>query len=1065
MQLNHLQYNFNFLRGRGEMAELIRAKEWSKTNIGNPESWPQSLRTTLNIVLNAGFPMFLWWGKDLTCFYNDAYKPILQVNVRPPDILGMKAEEALTETWGQLKPLIDQVLSSGEPVCLEDQLISVYRNGEVEDAYWTFTYNPVNDETGTVAGVLLICTETTEKKKAETKLKTIFKQNEGSEKRLRLLIQQAPLAIGIFRGSNYIVEIINASALLLCGRKEKEVLNRPILVAIPELFSQGIKELLDKVYNTKTSFSAMEFPLQLLRNGTMESLYINFTFQPIIDANGKINGIMAIGFDVTEQAMLRHKIEENEERLNIIINASELATWELNIKTRKVNYSQRYLGMLGYNKDVQLTHQQILAHLHQDDLPVREKAFKEAYKTGILHYETRVIWNNGTIHWIEVKGKIFYDADNNPEKAIGTARDITTEKNHEQELVESEQKFRLLADSIPHQVWTTDPEGKLNYVNQTVYNYSGMTFEEMEINGLMPIVHPDEKEKNLAIWLQAVSTGEIYSFEHRLKKINDDYRWHMCRAVPKKDKDGKIQMWVGTSIDIQEQKMFMVELEKLVQERTIKLEEHNSFIETLLNSTIDSIFVLDTDLRFISLNENAKKSLMAFDNVIGKHAKDIIPHLNETTFWTDLQKALTGETVICPIYKSRKYVRFYEITYVPLKRNNSVYAIMVILHEITERILQEAELRQLNETFALAEETSKIGSFRVRLSTHTVSYSDNLYRLLGCEPQEFEAGATNFFNFVHPDDMEIVKLANERYAQTEDIRSSEFRIIKKNGEIINVRTTGIIITDNDEKYFIGTIQDVTASTFQQNILKNQNKHLEEVNKELQSFTYISSHDLQEPLRKIQTFSNRIVEMEFENLSDTGKDYFQRMNKAAKRMQTLIDDLLAYSRTNNAEKKFELTNLKEIVEEVKEDLREELYQKNGKIEIGKMCIVSVIPFQMRQLLYNLFSNSLKFSKKDCDPIIKIHSEIAKGSHFSNETLVNDLNYCHIAISDNGIGFEPEYNEKIFELFQRLHGRGEYSGTGIGLAIVKKIIGNHNGIIRARGELSKGTIFNIYIPTEN
>jgi light-regulated signal transduction histidine kinase (bacteriophytochrome) len=238
--------------------------------------------------------------------------------------------------------------------------------------------------------------------------------------------------------------------------------------------------------------------------------------------------------------------------------------------------------------------------------------------------------------------------------------------------------------------------------------------------------------------------------------------------------------------------------------------------------------------------------------------------------------------------------------------------------------------------------------------------------------------------------------------------------------------------------------------------------LQKTNKELESFNYISSHDLQEPLRKIQLFSSQVMEKDYKNMSDKGKELFQRIQNSALKMQTLIQDLLNYSRTNIADREFENVNIKEIIEDVKDELKDEILQKNATIEIGETSQLNIIPFQFRQLIYNLISNSLKFSKQDSNSIIKIKSEIKQGVNFNIEHLNKETQYCHISISDNGIGFESQYNEKIFEVFQRLHRKNEYKGTGIGLAIVKKIVENHGGIITANGELNKGVTFDIYIP---
>ena len=234
------------------------------------------------------------------------------------------------------------------------------------------------------------------------------------------------------------------------------------------------------------------------------------------------------------------------------------------------------------------------------------------------------------------------------------------------------------------------------------------------------------------------------------------------------------------------------------------------------------------------------------------------------------------------------------------------------------------------------------------------------------------------------------------------------------------------------------------------------------NKELLAFTYVSSHDLQEPLRKIQTFVSIILENENDNLSDNGKYNFQRMQLAAGRMQQLIDDLLAFSRITTTELKFEKTELNTIIEEVKAELKDTILEKHATIEAVELCPANIIAFQFRQLMYNLISNALKFSNPDIPLHILIKSRIVKGSKLNNKKLSPDKEYCHITIKDNGIGFEPHFSERIFEVFQKLHNKEVYGGTGIGLAIVKKIVENHNGIIIATGELQKGATFDIYFP---
>ncbi|HUM45495.1 MAG TPA: ATP-binding protein [Chitinophagales bacterium] len=321
------------------------------------------------------------------------------------------------------------------------------------------------------------------------------------------------------------------------------------------------------------------------------------------------------------------------------------------------------------------------------------------------------------------------------------------------------------------------------------------------------------------------------------------------------------------------------------------------------------------------------------------------------------------------------------------------------------------------------------------------------------------------FDFIHPDSAAAFhRLFNE--SLTGKVKGEINLTV--NGSVIPVYvsltslqpklpTIGIIATDLSEK----KKHEEQILAYQKD-LEKKNQELISSNAELASFAYVASHDLQEPLRKIKTFASRIEEKENDNLSEMGKDHFRRMQNAAKRMQTLIEDLLAYSRTNTMERKLEHVSLKKMVEEVLVDLREEVQHKKAVIEITELCDVYVIPFQFRQLLTNLLSNALKFTKPDQSPVICISGETGDGSQFPNSNLLKNTKYCHISISDNGIGFEQQYSDRIFEIFQRLNGRSEYVGTGIGLAIVKKIVENHHGVITATAAVNQGALFDIYIP---
>jgi PAS domain S-box-containing protein len=244
-------------------------------------------------------------------------------------------------------------------------------------------------------------------------------------------------------------------------------------------------------------------------------------------------------------------------------------------------------------------------------------------------------------------------------------------------------------------------------------------------------------------------------------------------------------------------------------------------------------------------------------------------------------------------------------------------------------------------------------------------------------------------------------------------------------------------------------------------LKQKNAELEKINNELSSFAHVASHDLQEPLRKIQTFIDRVVSTEGKNLSQNALGFMNNIENASGRMRSLIRDILLYSQASNAEATVETIDLNTLVKEVFLEFEIKLEEKNALIEIvNELPVINVTRFQFHQLFLNLISNSLKFSRPGIRPHIKISSCIVQANSFGE--LDRSNKYYKITVADNGIGFNPEHSGQIFEMFNRLHTRETFEGTGIGLAICKKIVERHAGKLVAEGHPGKGALFHIYLP---
>ena len=413
-----------FISGNGEMARLIRSRNWTKTSLGDPEDWPQSLKTTLSILINSKFPTVLFWGKDLICFYNDAFRPSLGVEGKHPWSLGRKGEEMWEEIWPIIKPWLDQILSGGESIWMEDQLVPFFRNGRIEDIYWTFCYNAVFDETNRPAGVFVTCTETTQKIQSRNKL-------EESEKNFRNLVIQAPVGICIVKAHTLEIETVNNLFLELVGRKRNEMEHHSYWEVLKEA-ADYYEPILQEVFDTGIAFSGTEHKLMLIRNGVEEIVYITFTYEPIIDENGTIERVMILGIDVTPQVLTRLKIEEVQLRERLAINVSQLGVFEIDLIKNEIIASPRLGEIFGLEHTKKWEH--FIGVMHPDDMPCRQKAFEEAYETGTMHYEARVNWNDGGVRWIRTSGTVSFDESGKPQKLIGVTQDITEQKEFVDEL-------------------------------------------------------------------------------------------------------------------------------------------------------------------------------------------------------------------------------------------------------------------------------------------------------------------------------------------------------------------------------------------------------------------------------------------------------------------------------------------------------------------------------------------------------------------------------------------------------------------------------------------------------
>ena len=367
-----------------------------------------------------------------------------------------------------------------------------------------------------------------------------------------------------------------------------------------------------------------------------------------------------------------------------------------------------------------------------------------------------------------------------------------------------------------------------------------------------------------------------------------------------------------------------------------------------------------------------------------------------------------------------------------------------------------ADLNVINQSFRNAEALAAMGHWRRDMSSpDKIHYSDNTYRLFGLEPEEVPFSEFKLLSYVHPDDRDSVLQVLESVRNEHLNPVNTYRIIRTDGQVRHLKTLGKFMQLNGEPILLGATRDITEEVESSLAIQKKNKELESLVAELASFNHIASHDLQNPLRKIQMFASRL-KAEDDNLSADGKEFCNRIAAAAGQMERLIDDLLLYSETGSSEKVFERTYCDEILEEARQELAAEIKESHAIVVTEQLPVIEAIPFQIRQLFVNLIGNSIKYAQSGLAPVIEITCT-------SNVVCPEAPGkYYRISVKDNGIGFKQEDASKIFVLFRRLHKKGAYEGTGIGLAICKKIMENHNGYIIAHGTPGQGAVFHLYFP---
>ncbi len=526
-----------------------------------------------------------------------------------------------------------------------------------------------------------------------------------------------------------------------------------------------------------------------------------------------------------------------------------------------------------------------------------------------------------------------------------------------------------------------------------------------------------------------------------------------------------------------------VDVTDLVKAKLRAEKSEEMFRSYVMNAPTPIGIYIGREMRIQTANDAILKAWEKDRSVVGKTFREALPELEGQPFFQLLDDVYTtGETYeakeerVGLLRDGKITPTFWNFTYKAIRNEDGeIYGVMNTAAEITDLVIAKQRLAEAEEILRSAIDIAELGTWSMDLEEHHTSSSENIIHWFGLTGPVVTLD--EIISRIHPDDQELMAKAIQNAIDTHGIYEAEYRVIhpqSKRERVIHAKGQFTKDENSGKSLLNGVCRDITLQrqtekelakevekrTYE---LKQANNELNSVNENLKQFVYIASHDLQEPLRKINMFSDLLRKKSDGQLDETANNFLAKITQASQRMTNLIKDLLDFSRADAGEKRFVEIDLNQVLNNVVEDFDMMIQQKNAIITVDQLPTLEAIPVQMNQLFYNLIGNALKFAKDGLPPSIAVSCrQLTPGEVNEHEELNQNEHYYEIIVQDNGIGFNQQFADQIFIMFQRLHAREQFDGTGIGLALCKKIVDNHNGIIYAVSRENEGADFHLILP---
>lgn len=875
------------------------------------------------------------------------------------------------------------------------------------------------------------------------------------------LVLNAPVPMFLFWGPEHICFYNDALIQTMKEQgKHPAALGQPVKLVWDYLWSD-IEPLLSAAIEGQYSGEYKDKHFRLYKNGKWENSFWTFSYTPVKDEQGQIKGVLAIVNETTSTV--------HEKKLQQLVDNSAdfMSMASMDLQMTYLNAAGRRLVGLDPSFDISTLHakdfysEQGFQRIKEVVIPGLFENNKWSGLVSLRHFitgeEIPCFANYITVK-DTVTGEVISRA--------ASMRDLRPDLTAQKELAESEMRFRdLVQQATVATAIYTGCEMKIQWANDAMVELWGK--DKSVIGKTIREALPELEGQPFHQQLDDVfTTGNMYKATEDIGHLVVDGElqtfYFNFSYQPLRDSEGKVYGILNMALDVTESVKIKRQLE----------ESERNFRNLIMQAPV-GITLLKGNDHIVELANDEYLKLVGRERTgfIGMPIWEVIPEAKEQGFDTilknvkDTGKAFYGNEV--PVVLMRNGLAetvFINFVYEPLfDEYGKAHSILVVAIDVTSLVKARKQVELAEERVRIAIESAQLGSYEANLKTGKVLASARMYEIYDVEPTDQQL---DFINKIHPDDLRIRNEAHETAIATGKLHY-EVRTQRKDGSYTWVSASGQFYFDKDGKpeKAIGIVKDITTEKEAEQELerrvKERTEELTRLNEELQQFMYVSSHDLKEPIRKVQMFAG-LIRDEARSENTRLVEFSEKVSVSVQRMNTLINDLLNYSTLSNSEIVFEEINLSVLFKDIQDDLELMIKEKNATIISDTLPAIKGVRFQINQLFYNLLHNALKYSKDSEAAVVEIRLSSITASEQEQFPLLAGAPYFKIEIKDNGIGFNSLFSEKIFGVFQRLHLKHEYSGNGIGLAICRKIVQNHKGFIYARSSEGLGTTMVVILP---